>query len=72
VGLIEEGVHRVASKQRVQHIAQVPNSISVVLLGLGGIVVACKAHHEVHVIGLTRLVEPFGQCYCAAGSCKVY
>ena len=34
VSLIEQGVHRVASKQRVQHIAQVPNSISVMLLGL--------------------------------------
>ena len=82
MSLIEQGVHRVASKQRIQHIAQVPNSISVVLLGLGGIVVACKAHHEVRSIGLTCLDEPFftstallafamcidaGHCLCTVG-----
>jgi len=72
VGLVEQGVHRVASEQRVQHIAQVPNSVGIVLLGLRGIVIACKAHHEVHLIGLTRLIEPFCYCYCAAGCCKVH
>ena len=42
VGLAQQGVDGVADEQRVQHIAQVADGISIVLLGLAGIVVSCK------------------------------
>ena len=43
VGFIVQSVHCIPSQQRIQHIAEVSDGISVMLFGFSGIVIPCKA-----------------------------
>ena len=43
VGLVQQGIARITDQDGVQHIAQVPDGISVVPLRLAGTVVTCHS-----------------------------
>ena len=46
VSLIVQSIDSIARHQRVQHIAEVPDSISIMLLGLASIIVAYAGHNR--------------------------